>query len=170
MDDWIDHPQVCVDWCDALAYCRAQGKSLCGALGDQKNVTFDASLARDPTQGSWANACSGALPGSCAPVSRERTSPVREACRMKGTGYTNLWGISGNVSEWEYACEKSMNAPSDDAGYCFTRGGSFVDEAPDCLSTVQRRRSEVHPDLGFRCCALEATSSTRSGGAGASSK
>jgi formylglycine-generating enzyme len=31
--DCCDHPQVCVDWCDAYAYCQVVGKRLCGKIG-----------------------------------------------------------------------------------------------------------------------------------------
>lgn len=159
------HPQVCVDWCDALAFCQAQGKSLCGTLGDQKNVTLDLSLASDPTFSSWANACWAEAPDGCESALLTTTMPVGEGCKVRAPGYERLRGISGNVSEWEYACERSMEGPSDESGRCLVRGSSFADGIPECLSAIGRRRNEPAADVGFRCCSLEA-----GGAAGAASR
>jgi len=43
-----DHPQVCVDWCDADAFWRWAGKRLCAGVR----------LEADPQSNEWHNACS----------------------------------------------------------------------------------------------------------------
>lgn len=163
-----DHPQVCVDWCDALAYCQAQGKTLCGSLGEHKNVGLDDERARDPRESSYANACSVSVSTECAPALLTSTIRVQQSCQVRGQGYDHLRGLTGNVSEWEYACEKSMEGASDERGYCFVRGGSFGDAAPECLSALPLRRNAALPDVGFRCCAITSPSVSPLGAAGAS--
>ncbi|MBN1605630.1 MAG: hypothetical protein JW940_03315 [Polyangiaceae bacterium] len=49
-----DHPQVCVDWCDAYAYCKGVGKRLCGEIGGGPT---DFGAYADVNQDPWYNAC-----------------------------------------------------------------------------------------------------------------
>lgn len=161
-----------VDWCDAWAYCDAQGNRLCGAIGTgaSKNPTpyekFD-----DPNVGQWRHACAyGASPvwpyGSSADVSKCNTVerapdggtssvvPVRSLTGCNGTPaeLNGLYDMSGNVAEWEDSC--SGTTGSDDS--CRVRGGSFRDKASasSCGVNTTRNRNDRQDWVGFRCCRL----------------
>jgi len=167
-----DCPAVCVDWCDALAYCRGQGKRLCGKIGGGM-VPFNDYA--DPGKSEWTNACSAGGQyeyghGHSAPDTEPTACvysgnsggtayPVgtRAACVSPSPGYATLRDLSGNVAEWEDSCEKAAStvaASATDA--CRTRGGSFQTgvELLKCTTApaVPLRRNEVSASVGIRCC------------------
>ena len=51
------HPQVCIDWCDASAYCKAVGKRLCGAINGGSIPIGDGA---DTDVSQWYRACTSA--------------------------------------------------------------------------------------------------------------
>jgi len=170
-------PQVCVDWCDAYAYCQAMGRHLCGKLGATDTMVA-ISEANDPGQSEWMNACSAGGQYTWS-ESANWTAPVEgqacngsaktaysnggaypagslAACRSPASAYAGWFDLSGNVAEWENSCSmtvSSTNASREDT--CRVRGGSFksgvallrCDAHPE-----DRARDTVATDIGIRCC------------------
>jgi formylglycine-generating enzyme required for sulfatase activity len=173
-----DKPIRCVDWCDALAYCRWAGKRLCSGDGVMTGVTTNqASL-------DWAEACSD----GGAPYPYGGTKFVPEACNigLSQAECANVLHFSvcgptsvpspaplhckspngavdmvGNVAEWTANCGK---LPSTDAQaqLCQIKGGSFADEATITCQTSSKyeQRTARNHAVGFRCC-TDLTSSER---------
>ena len=176
-----NQPQVCVDFCDAYAYCAAVGKRLCGKIGGGANAWADYANA-DLSQ--WFNACSsggvhnfpyGGDP-STSPVdgyeqhtcngadywaaqdasSSQTTLPVGSLvnCKSTQTGYTGVYDLSGNAWEWEDSCDGTTGS----SDLCRVRGGSFAYANPgdlrcgDDSTDPHADRLSVDPTLGFRCC------------------
>lgn len=164
------HPQTCVDWCDAKAYCEASGKRLCGAVGGgalpmTAPGEASASGAKASNPGEWELACSaggatrfpyGDEPNAAAcntvGAGRGATTAVgaMAACRSSVDGYRDLVDLSGNVWEWENACAND----ADDA-FCQVRGGSFnSDEQLDSCAAPHRYARDFKAFyVGIRCCA-----------------
>ncbi|MBW2459805.1 MAG: SUMF1/EgtB/PvdO family nonheme iron enzyme, partial [Deltaproteobacteria bacterium] len=161
--DEEDHPVVCVDWCDAYAYCQVFGQRLCGQIGGGAN---DYHTYSDPDLDQWYNACSaGGVdeypygspydPHTCngGLHGRGTTAPVGSlpGCRSA----TGLLDMSGNIREWKDACE---NDPTNTVAfnYCRLGGGSFRDgelRHLTCESPGQDAFRAGHWDsIGFRCC------------------
>jgi formylglycine-generating enzyme required for sulfatase activity len=155
------HPVVCVDWCDADAYCRWAGKHLCQKPGG--GVVMNAGMKN---ASEWVIACTGdgagdypygmsAEAGRCVdklyPSTTPGLRPVKDAAMCEG-GVPGLFDIAGNAWEWHDDCDEKSANGSDDT--CHPRGGSFSSEtvAAACLSETPFFRKQVAGDTGFRCC------------------
>ncbi len=159
-----NHPVVCVDWCDAFAYCRAVGKRLCGRIGGGENGWdnyANASLSQ------WHSACSsggvndypygdileattcngyGAGKGVTVPVG------TMTGCKSSVSGYGGVYDLSGNVWEWEDSC----NGTATWTDSCRLRGGAFDAYGEGylrCGYGLGNNRGSHAGDVGFRCCA-----------------
>lgn len=158
------HPVVNVDWCDAYAYCKVQGKHLCGGLGST-SVNFNAFA--DANASIWYNACSGQgasiypygnvfdgtdcndenLASGVTAVLDLQGKPIPSDC---AGNFPQLYHMSGNASEWEDSCNGQTGAND----MCRLRGGSYASVAADvaCAADASMSRSTTSPTIGFRCC------------------
>jgi hypothetical protein len=148
-----------VDWCDAYAYCKWNGKTLCGKIGGGANAAPD---LKDPLKSAWFNACSAQATNDYPTGSSFATMACNGGGKpdvwSTGTascqgGATGLYDMSGNVQEWEDSCSSSTGDTDD----CRARGGAFdtVDTTLlRCDAPTTLKRNTQSADLGFRCCAF----------------
>jgi formylglycine-generating enzyme required for sulfatase activity len=158
------YPVTNVDWCDAYAYCRVQGKHLCGGLGSA-TVPFNAFA--DASASIWFNACSGQGasvypygaqfdPLLCVDENAPGAGPVWDLIQNKplmtqcAGNFPQLFHMSGNVAEWEDSC----NAQAGASDLCRLRGGSYLSTNAQvtCAADDSITRSTTAPNIGFRCC------------------
>ncbi len=155
-----DVPVVEVDFCDAIAFCAAFGKRLCGRITGGPGPYFGHD---DPSQSQWQSACTrgGATPfpygstydpnacnGSDAKYGTPLSAFALPGCIGASPGLVDM---SGNVWEWEDAC-----IPGDASlPVCRRRGGSFSSSADymSCDARSSRPIDATENNTGFRCCA-----------------
>ncbi len=155
-----DGPVQDIDWCDAFAFCRWYGKRLCGKIGGG-SVPYSA--INDHAVSQWYNACSRGgdfaypygntyLPDACN--GQEKGAGLWTTAGSLATcvgGFPGLFDMSGNVWEWEDACDGSTG----ENDTCRRRGGGYASIASDldCPTAGNTIRGASNSTTGFRCCA-----------------
>lgn len=157
-------PVVRVDWCDALAFCVAAGKRLCGGVRG-KQLAYVLNGPIDSLESEWHLACTnqgatvfpygdiydgGRCNGQDALPDMKVAVGDFVDCRTR----SGIVDLSGNVYEWEDVCE-AMTGPSD---LCHRRGGSYnsqqVNMSCDGNDSVNFPRLDANGETtGIRCCA-----------------
>lgn len=161
-------PVVCVDWCDATAFCRAAGKRLCGRIGEGDGYPFDS--YDDPTVSEWHAACTSGGVYDYTYGNELDTTICRGAdaedyttwglgevgsfdgCHSPDGPYAAVYDLSGNAAEWDNGCDGDG---AEDP--CRIRGGSFQhnEHGLQCAMARDLRwpRMRRVVAVGFRCCA-----------------
>lgn len=161
-----NRPIVCIDVCDAFAYCKWAGKRLCGKIGGGA-LPLDDDASNPSSQ--WYAACSqngtrvypygdAYAPATCEGIDVTLATDAGFAGKKDvgalpchGTGpWAAIFDLSGGVAEFEDACSEFGTK---DWG-CRTRGGSLWSPAADlaCASEAGKAWYQRDASTGFRCC------------------
>lgn len=148
-----EKPVACVDWCDALAFCKSVGKRLCH--GDGANNPASAAKSE------WFAACSG--PDLAYPYAKTYKVGVCNggcsgaSCSLVDVGTlsgchtaSGISDMSGNAAEWVDECDSTAAN-----GNCAVRGGAANSDSEwlKCSGTSPVARLTTNKFIGFRCCA-----------------
>ena len=130
-------PVVCIDWCDAMAFCKWSGKRMCGQIGGGPLPSFFGGVF-DSSKSQWHAACThndltaypygDSYDGSACNGVDHTPSGVANVGSVASCvgGYSQLRDMSGNVREFEDACDESDAGPK--SGVCHARGGASADD------------------------------------------
>jgi formylglycine-generating enzyme required for sulfatase activity len=105
--DCANHPQVCIDMCDAVAYCRAIGKHLCSAY-----EWSNACTSNGVNQFTYGNSIGVGQCHDTTEPNSSTTVPVgtMPECQSPVPGFAGIFDLIGNVSEWVADCTGSAGA------------------------------------------------------------
>ncbi len=156
-----DYPIMCVDWCDAVAFCKWAGKRLCGKIGG--GSLTEGADSTDVSQDQRVSACTHGgrqhFPYgdsenqafcSFGYHSGHVAAPVASDKNCVG-GYGGIYDMIGNAQEWEDACDETDAGPAQTG--CIVRGGDYNDPTWDCYRAYPLTRNTSNDWVGFRCCA-----------------
>lgn len=153
-----------VDWCDAYQFCKWAGKRLCGGLN---GVQLDLVSSLTPLS-EWQYACThggsadwpypygkSANPSICLYNDSPNSSTSRDvASNPACVGPDGIFDLSGNVWEWEDACDRTDGVSA--KKQCNLRGGGFLRVSADwgaCGKVPSGWTRDSHvEDTGIRCC------------------
>ncbi len=154
-------PIANVNWCDAFAFCKWAGKRLCGDVGGGEASFDDFSNPANEHYAACSNAATRLYPygntfdsTACNGVDMNtgHVLPVGSLAGCQG-GVPGLFDMSGNVEEWQNAC----NGSSGQSDQCLDGTGAFDYGDPPtgtrCDFADSDARNGEFPDVGFRCCA-----------------
>lgn len=137
------HPVVCVDWCDADAFCRWAGKRLCTGEEWLRACTQGGAKAYPYGNTFDPNACNGGASSATG------LRPVGSMPSCEG-GFPGVFDLSGNAVETIADCDE-QSGPDD---RCYFRGGRFSDDQSDlaCAPDHVDTRDNTNASHTFRCC------------------
>jgi sulfatase modifying factor 1 len=173
-DDGGARPRRSIDYCSAALFCVAQGKRLCGNVGDGGAIVFASDGGSEHPLTEWELACangrsvtyypwgtmnaSGAVAAKCETRDYDdaSTGPRAAGAEPACATVSGALDMIGNVWEW-------VNMPVDNDGgasYTAVRGGAWDGvTAPFGCGTQHGFASSSgnyaggDPTAGFRCCA-----------------
>ena len=153
-----NHPQVCVNWCDAHAYCAWAGKRLCQAdINDPTsaalNEWYTACSAAGSRKFPYGNDFDSARCNGFGSASEPPTTVAVGSLPGCEGGYPGLFDMSGNVDEWVNLCY----ADPDGHVFCGVSSGYWYDEFDDelaCADIGPYQALKANPGIGIRCCLL----------------
>ncbi|MEZ4447777.1 MAG: SUMF1/EgtB/PvdO family nonheme iron enzyme [Polyangiaceae bacterium] len=165
----FDVPAICVDVCDARAYCRWAGKRLCGKIGGGLLNANMAGAHADPEQSEWYRVCSNAgatiYPYGDAFEFGRCNDAAHNPNVLNDVGYyqtcegglPGVFDMSGNAGEWTDGCSNFMSPHA--AQNCLVRGGAYwggdTNDAEGllrCDAFKDTLLSSQSDSTGFRCC------------------
>lgn len=162
--DCARHPQVCVDVCDAIAFCSWAGKELCGPVGGG-SLQARAGDQLPPLR--WQAACGAGLDtqgqprrmfsygdqfesSRCANPKRT-TEPVTSLASCVLEEEAQIHDLDGNVAELVAV----LNPQVSGAVTTSACGADYSDDgrSTGCAALLFFGAEEALPTVGFRCCA-----------------